>query len=309
MIENISNQQPTDGFGVNLVRDTAKRPPENDFLFGAYLIEQRIIKREQLEEAIRFQKQRQLFLGELGIKQGYFQTADVNKILDIQQRQGGKFGEIAVDQGLISREQLQALLEAQSNNHFYLGEALLALGYIINQDELYRYLANFKAFTKPGQLIVEETLWQGFDREVLQQIIRLTFEFFYSEGYVVQLAEVTETLPLSDRYVVYSVEHTFGKKGLFKGKANHALSFLLLSTWNRLIGRNRAHNTPSDAHSDDVAQAILNFNDLLSRRLRKLDYHCKHGPIRLTIPAFNRRLTIRFDTSVEPLYLLYTKNM
>jgi hypothetical protein len=279
-----------------------------EHLFAAYLIEQQVLEPEQLEEAIRLQRQRHLLLGELGMLRGYLQPDGVDRILKAQQTSDRKFGELALEMGLLTPEQLQELLEAQANNHFYLGEALLALGHIRNKDELYQHLVRFKALSSPERLEAAQIPWPGFDRRLIEELIQLTYEFFYNEGFVIRMAGISPALPPRDDYRIYSVTHTLSRKGLFSRKAYCTLSMLLLKSWNHIISRDSSFDRTSLGPSDDVAEIVYILNNLFCKRLRKADYSCKYGPVRSTLPAFTRCLTIRFDTSVEPFFLLFSEN-
>ncbi len=274
--------------------------------FTSYLIERRILSPAQLEEAIRLQHQPHLLLGELCIQHGYLKSDGVARILEAQQTSTAKFGELAVSMGLISPEQLQELLTAQASNHFYLGEALVALGHFRSKEELFQHLTDFKALASPSQLDANLTLWPEFDQQIVEKILELTYEFFYSKGFVVQVAEISPTLPPPGDYQIYCVTHTLRHKGLFRKKTYYTLSILLSKAWNNIISRDGLFGESESDSSEKVAEFIHGFNSLLCKRLNKLDYRCKHGPVRSTLPASRHRLTIRFSSSIEPLYLLCT---
>lgn len=281
----------------------------SDQLFSAYLLDKDIITFTQLEQAIRLQKQNNLVLGELGIRHGYLAPEQVDKILDQQQRSGRKFGELAVELGHLTDNQLYELLAAQANNHFFLGEALQSLGYL-TKDELYQHLAEFKKLSSNRHLELVDFLEPGLDRLILQQFVNLTYEFFYSKGFIANVSEPTVSLPPPDQYRVYSVRHNIKKRGLFQKRLNFSLSILLLSSWDHLISERQSFSNQNTEiiDNDEVAQTFYNLNYLLCRRLRKIGYECKHGSIQSTIPVFNRCLSIRYDTSIEPLYVVYTEN-
>jgi hypothetical protein len=104
------------------------------------------------------------------------------------------------------------------------------------------------------------------------------------------------------------VTHTLSRKGLFSKKAYCTLSMLLLKSWNHIISRDDSFDRTSLGLSDDVAEFVHIFNNQFCKRLHKADYNCKHGPVRSTLPVFRRCLTIRFGTSVEPFFLMFSEN-
>lgn len=98
--------------------------------FGQFLLEKGMISREQLLDALYYQRCKVEKLGEIAAKKGYLKEEDIQKIHQVQQSVDLKFGDIAVKMGLLTPEQLEELVNIQENNHIYLGQALVEIGYI-----------------------------------------------------------------------------------------------------------------------------------------------------------------------------------
>lgn len=275
-----------------------------DKRFGAYLLEAHVIDHQQLEEAVHLQKQHHLLIGELGIQRGYFSLDDVGRIMLAQGDDDTKFGALAIQMQIINDQQLEELLQAQADNHFYLGESLLSLGYISSKEDLFRHLARFKALLAPKLLPLDESLWPELDRHILRELLEQIYEFFYNEGYIIELFNIKEQSPPKGDYVAYSVKHTVCKKEVFK-KNSYVVSLLLPVSWNRII--NNEFYPGAENSFDNVAQMTFSLNDLFSKRLRKLNYDCDYGAVQIAIPHSRECLVMRFETSIEPLFLLLAK--
>ncbi len=286
------------------------KTPGREQFFNDYLVQNGVVSQAQIAAAVRLQKQHRALLGELGIKHGYFTQKDVDQILAAQQGNKRKFGEVAIAMGFIKEAQLHDLLEAQSNNHFYLGEALIALGYL-SQNDMYRHLADFKQATNVDHLELADVLEDTFDHAVIEQSVKLIHEFFYSEGSVAKAVAADKELPPPNQYNVYATRYVIKKKGFFQKKSYYSISVLLLSSWNHLIGGNASANNSLDDPSGEqaVARKLTDLNDLLCNRLGRLGYDCQHGPVQTTIPPFSHCLSIRYETSIEPLYVIYTEDL
>lgn len=98
--------------------------------FGQFLLRRRVIRREQLLEAIALQEAENAPLGQYAVRLGFLTKDDCDRILSEQQRNSRRFGEIAVELGLLSSSQIDELITRQKNDHLFLGDALLKLGHI-----------------------------------------------------------------------------------------------------------------------------------------------------------------------------------
>ncbi len=105
---------------------------ESVFL-GQFLLQEGVITQEQLDLALRHQRQANRRLGELAVDRGLIEILDAERVYAEQSFRDLPFGELAVEMGLMSREDLDNLLFLQTVHTARLGEALLELG-IIDKD-------------------------------------------------------------------------------------------------------------------------------------------------------------------------------
>lgn len=97
---------------------------------GQFLVSKGLIKEDQLEDALEYQRKRNRPIGALAVGKGYLTEAQVEEILAEQRRFDKFFGQIAREKGLLTEDQVDELLALQRESKVLLGEALLALNYM-----------------------------------------------------------------------------------------------------------------------------------------------------------------------------------
>lgn len=112
--------------------------------FGQFLVEQGIIPRDVLLQAINLQESVNKSVGEIVLDLGFLNAEAVEKVNRAQRTVDMRFGDLAVQMGLLTPDQLQRALARQSETHLYIGEAIVQVGGFTDED-LQRYLAEFKA--------------------------------------------------------------------------------------------------------------------------------------------------------------------
>jgi CheY-specific phosphatase CheX len=98
--------------------------------FGQYLLEKEVLDKDQLIEAINYQKSKILKLGEIAVQHGFLSEKQVAKIHNEQKRTDMRFGDLSVSMGFLTEKQLEEIITIQKNNHIYLGEAIIACGHL-----------------------------------------------------------------------------------------------------------------------------------------------------------------------------------
>jgi len=111
--------------------------------FGQFLLERGKILRQELLDALEFQKQANVKLGTIALEGGYLTKEQIDHIRLEQQRIDKMFGEVAVQLKYLTPQQVQELLEIQKNERITLGEALVQKGYL-SLANLEQELAEFK---------------------------------------------------------------------------------------------------------------------------------------------------------------------
>ena len=119
--------------------------------FGQFLLEQRVIKSEQLLATTQFQESRNRPLGAIAVGKGYLtplQAAEVNRQ---QQTTDRRFGELARELGLMTDAQIEEVLAEQRSTRIRIGEALLELGYL-TEAQLAEQLKAFELDQAPYEM-------------------------------------------------------------------------------------------------------------------------------------------------------------
>lgn len=96
--------------------------------FGHYLLNRDLITREQLADALEFQKSVHVKFGVIAVDEGYMTPTQVEEVHLKQKQVDKRFGEIAIELGYLSDEQVEALVSKQKQNHLFLAQALVDLG-------------------------------------------------------------------------------------------------------------------------------------------------------------------------------------
>ncbi len=112
--------------------------------FGQFLVEQGIVSREELVNAIDRQENNNLKLGEMAVAMGLITPADIQRAHNAQMSKDMKLGDLLVEMGILTLSQLNDVITRQKNTHLYIGEALVQIG-SLSTDDLERHLDAFKA--------------------------------------------------------------------------------------------------------------------------------------------------------------------
>lgn len=119
-------------------------------IFGEYLVEQNIIRQEDLARALELQKTDRIPLGQLAMQKGLIDNKQLFRILSRQRKpeeRDKSFGKLAVEMDYLSQEQIEALLERQTHTNRLLGEILVSQG-LVSQMELIKALKKFRSQNK-----------------------------------------------------------------------------------------------------------------------------------------------------------------
>lgn len=121
--------------------------------FGQYLLNNGIIKAEQLYDAINAEQAVRVKIGVLAMNAGYMTAEQVEKVHALQYAKDRRFGELALEQGYLTGAQLDELLISQEQRSLTLSQAIIDKGYLSLEQlekalESYRLEANLSA----GQL-------------------------------------------------------------------------------------------------------------------------------------------------------------
>jgi CheY-specific phosphatase CheX len=111
--------------------------------FGQFLVENSIVSREALLNAIELQEQKNLKFGEMAISTGYVTKEEIDHAHNAQMTRDMKLGDLLVEMGILTLKQLHDIVTRQQNTHLYIGEALVQVG-ALSSDQLQQHLDAFK---------------------------------------------------------------------------------------------------------------------------------------------------------------------
>lgn len=108
--------------------------PGHERRFGDLLVEEGLIRPEQLLEALRIQGGMSSYVpfGQILLNQKWLTRLQLTKVLK-RHRKSARLGELLVRAGRITAEQLQTALAGQAQTRKPLGSTLVALGYITEE--------------------------------------------------------------------------------------------------------------------------------------------------------------------------------
>ena len=102
--------------------------------FGAYLLNEGKVTKEQLAKALDEKKNTRMRLGVLAINDGLMTAEQVEHVNLTQQTVDKLFGDLAVDLGYLKPEDVTALLAKQPSDYLLLGQTLVNTGVLSNSE-------------------------------------------------------------------------------------------------------------------------------------------------------------------------------
>ncbi len=153
--------------------------------FGQFLIDNKVITKQDLLRAIEVQEKTNLRFGALVIEMGLMTREQITLTHRTQRHEDLQFGDMAVKMGFLSADQVQQILNRQHREHLYIGEALVKLE-IINEENLERYLSEFKQVQKvyvPEKIVIpaavpHQPIWEivaDMTYKMLTRVAGVTF--------------------------------------------------------------------------------------------------------------------------------------
>ncbi len=102
--------------------------------FGGYLLNKKLVTKEQLTKAIDEKKNTRMRLGVLAINEGLMSAEQVEHVNVTQQTVDKLFGDLAVDLGYLTPQDVEGLLNKQPTDYLLLGQTLVNSGVLTNSD-------------------------------------------------------------------------------------------------------------------------------------------------------------------------------
>lgn len=104
-------------------------------IFGRFLVEQKLISSEQLEEIFEDQKKVRVKLGLIAVSEKLLTQEQADKINRKQALEDKRFGDLAVEMGFLTEGQVNRLLQLQGNPYLTFVQAAIERG-IMTMEEL-----------------------------------------------------------------------------------------------------------------------------------------------------------------------------
>ncbi len=149
--------------------------------FGEFLVEKKVVTKEQLQEAAVLARKTNLLFGETARSMGLITLADSVRVHAAQRKEDLNFGDLCVKMGLLTGEQVKQVAEVQKKSRLRMGDALVKLNYIKAED-LPKLLAEYDAdqaehYTpeaprKPA--VPNEDLWKLYAELAYNMFTRVT---------------------------------------------------------------------------------------------------------------------------------------
>jgi CheY-specific phosphatase CheX len=154
--------------------------------FGEFLIEKKVVTKEQLDKAVTLARKSNLAFGETARTMGLITLDDVGRVWAAQRKEDLNFGDLCVKMGLLTTEQMKQVAEVQKKTRIRMGDALVKLGYITAED-LPKLLDEYDAdqapyYTPkdpPRPKVPNEDLWELYAERaynMFTRVIRLAFK-------------------------------------------------------------------------------------------------------------------------------------
>ncbi len=274
--------------------------------FGVYLLDRDVITGEQLEEAVRLQRENNILLGTLAVQREYMDGSQLVELLEEQQQLDRKLGELALEKGYMNDEQFQELIGIQSGNHLSLGESLVRLGFL-SRESMFQHLEKWGESTMQLEQKARAQLEVFPFNDLILAAIERTRISFFRRGYPARIEEVTSSVPALEDLNVFVASQRSKKDDW-----THYYTLLLPNEFVRLLSSsgNSEQEEKPDASIEDAYETVLQWVFLLNfsicRSIKKEGGpRIKHGPIQSTLPEHAEIVSVRLNTLVAPFYMLY----
>ncbi len=141
--------------------------------FGQYLLSRGVISREVLIEAIERQRETNLSLVELAVRDGCIEPQRAEGILTRYRTTDAGLEELCLEYGQIDREKLEELLRIQRSDWVRIGAALIDSGHL-NRDQVEQYLADFDELQRGANQQLAADFRACKDPETAKTVIELS---------------------------------------------------------------------------------------------------------------------------------------
>lgn len=271
---------------------------------GQYLVGNGLISEDQLDEAIRLQKESSVLVGTIALKQGFLDEDQLNHLIKRQIEVDEQIGTLAIQEGFMREDQLEAVLSIQGENHVYLGESLVRMGAISNE-ALNEALRDFEIqIVAQEQHVREEIEHLPVARELLV-ILDVVLRYFYRLGHAVHIVGRSGATPDYVEYL-FCAEHIVKKQKMrYMGLGMPGLLVESMAQGARL--GERFHEPGANA-MENMSELTFNLNYLVCKAMKDAGLRVKHGSVFVGFPP---RISAQFicidvETATSPMAITYS---
>ncbi|MGL5677770.1 MAG: chemotaxis protein CheX [Cellulosilyticaceae bacterium] len=163
--------------------------------FGSYLLNHKLVSKEQLTEALEVQKSTHVKLGVLAINQGFMTAEQVDQLHQLQATVDKRIGDLAVEKGYMTEEQVNYLLNTQKTGYLLLGQALVDKSYMTNagfEDAIkaYKKESSMKDMIKRFYAFTSEEVYEQQLSDYIGLLLRNIVRFIGDDFTPLQLQEL-----------------------------------------------------------------------------------------------------------------------
>jgi len=141
--------------------------------FGQYLLSKGVINREALIDAIERQRDTNLSLVELAVREGCLDPQRADDILARYRTTDAGLDELCLEYGQIDREKLDELREIQKSDWVRVGAALVSSGHM-TRDQVEEYLTEFRELQQEASQQLEADFRACNDPETVKTVVELS---------------------------------------------------------------------------------------------------------------------------------------
>ncbi len=189
--------------------------------FGQYLLEKHRITKEQLLNAITYQKNINISLEQLLIQGGHLNGKDVMRIKNIQKKDLDKdLPSIILEEKLMPKDKLDEVMAEQKKSRIYIGEALVKTG-ALDMQELEQELKSYKEEESKEEWEITKGLEKVKNQIIVKSFIDYTIKIF--QKIAGEMVKVRACVPAAKTFTLQ--DYTFEQVG--KGNIDIAFIFNL----------------------------------------------------------------------------------
>lgn len=271
---------------------------------GQYLLGNRLITEDQLDEAIRLQGEHNPLVGTIALNRGLLDDNQLNHLIKRQIQVDERIGTLAVQEGFMTDDQLESVLSDQAGDRMLLGESLVHMGAI--SDVALKEAANdFENNNAAREQQVRDELGHLPTARELLITLDVTLRFFYRLGYVIHLVGKCDTPPDYVEYLFCSEQRLEKEDARYMGVGMSGTLVVSIARSSKL----REHfDRPSPDAMKNMSQLVFNLNYMACEKLQERGIQAKHGAAFLdeAIETATSGVCVEIETVAGPMVFAYS---